>query len=77
MASVQEPAQPKEADKKGEKPAFRICVNAEGDSKKLLELGSVWKKTSKAGNVFYSGKVAQDITLTKGEYINVFPNVKA
>lgn len=30
------------------------------EKKEMVELGAAWKKTSKAGNVFYSGKLKID-----------------
>ena len=58
-------------ERKGERPAFRV-VKPEKDgegNKRLVEVGAMWRKTSKAGNEFYSMKMGAETLL-------VFPNKK-
>lgn len=56
-------------EKKGERPAFRV-LKSEKDldgNRKLVEVGAMWKKHSKAGNEFYSMRMGEETLL-------VFPN---
>lgn len=43
----------------------------------LKKLCGAWRKESRNGGTYYSGKVERDITIPAGSYINIFKNEDA
>ena len=44
----------------------------EEEMAELKKFCGLWKKSSKNGRTYYSGKVERDITIPAGSYVNVF-----
>lgn len=65
------------APRGSEKQVAELVGNLEAKHKEeqmaeLKKLCGLWKKSSKSGRTYYSGKVERDITIPAGSYVNVF-----